>query len=75
MRQRRSATGGIVIVLFVIYHLMHFTLGTPGVHSDFVAGNAYHNVISGFQSPIIGCGLSAGIGPRWECISTTVSGA
>ena len=44
--------GGIVILLFVIYHLMHFTLGTPGIHSDFVPGNPYHNVISGFQSPI-----------------------
>lgn len=41
--------GGLVIFLFIIFHLMHFTLGTPGIHPDFVHGDPYHNVISGFQ--------------------------
>ena len=42
--------GGIAIGLFVIYHLMHITLGTVGIHPDFKAHDAYHNVIVGFQS-------------------------
>lgn len=41
--------GGLVIFLFVIFHLMHFTWGTPGIHPDFVYGDPYHNVIVGFQ--------------------------
>ena len=41
--------GGTVIFLFLIYHLMHFTWGTPGVHNDFIPGDAYHNLVSGFQ--------------------------
>lgn len=43
--------GGITILLFVIYHLLHFTLGAPGIHPNFKSHNAYHNVVIGFQSP------------------------
>jgi succinate dehydrogenase / fumarate reductase cytochrome b subunit len=42
--------GGIAIGLFVIYHLLHITFGTAGIHPDFKAHDAYHNVIVGFQS-------------------------
>lgn len=41
--------GGIAILLFVIYHLMHFTLGIL-VHPSFSQTDAYHNVVAGFQS-------------------------
>jgi succinate dehydrogenase / fumarate reductase cytochrome b subunit len=40
--------GGVIIVLYVVYHLMHFTLGT--VHPDFRPGDVYHNLVVGFQS-------------------------
>jgi succinate dehydrogenase / fumarate reductase, cytochrome b subunit len=40
--------GGIIILLFVVYHLMHLTWGN--VHPDFVKGDAYHNFVRGFQS-------------------------
>jgi len=42
--------GGILILLFLIYHLMHFTFGVPVVHPDFIPGDAYHNLVVGFQS-------------------------
>jgi succinate dehydrogenase / fumarate reductase cytochrome b subunit len=42
--------GGVAILLFVIYHLLHITFGTPGIHPDFAAHDAYHNVVVGFQS-------------------------
>ena len=38
---------GPLVGLFIIYHLLHFTLGT--VHPSFDERNVYHNVISGFQ--------------------------
>jgi succinate dehydrogenase / fumarate reductase, cytochrome b subunit len=43
--------GGALILVFLIYHILHFTLGT--VHSDFVEGDPYHNVTAGFRSPLV----------------------
>ena len=42
--------GGVIILLFLILHLMHFTWGVPGIHPDFRPGDAYHNLVVGFQS-------------------------
>ena len=39
--------GGLLILLFVVYHILHFTTGT--VHPDFVHGDPYRNVIVGFD--------------------------
>jgi len=45
---RTMRLGGVVILIFVVYHLMNLTWGTA--HSDFVPGDAYHNLVSAFQS-------------------------
>lgn len=45
---RTMVWGGVIILLFVIYHVMHLTLGT--VHPEFIRDNPYHNFISGFRS-------------------------
>jgi succinate dehydrogenase / fumarate reductase cytochrome b subunit len=42
--------GGVVILIFVVLHLMHFTWGIPGVHPNFRWDDAYHNLVVGFQS-------------------------
>ncbi len=39
--------GGVVVALYVLYHLLHLTWGTA--HHDFIAGSPYHNVVAGFQ--------------------------
>ncbi|MGH9462641.1 MAG: succinate dehydrogenase cytochrome b subunit [Vicinamibacteria bacterium] len=44
---RTMRWSGVLVGSYVVYHLMHLTFGT--VHHDFVAGNPYHNLISGFQ--------------------------
>ena len=38
---------GLLLALFIVYHLLHLTTGT--VHPDFIEGDVYHNVISGFR--------------------------
>jgi succinate dehydrogenase cytochrome b subunit len=43
--------GGALILLFLVYHILHFTVGTA--HPAFVEGNPYHNVTTGFRSPIV----------------------
>jgi succinate dehydrogenase / fumarate reductase, cytochrome b subunit len=45
---RTMLWGGIIILAFVVYHLLHLTLGTA--HPDFVHGDAYHNFVVGFRS-------------------------
>ncbi len=42
--------GGVILLIFIIFHLMHFTWGVPGIHPDFSQTDVYHNVIVGFQS-------------------------
>lgn len=44
---RTMRWGGVIILLFVIYHLLHLTTGT--LHRDFVKNDPYHNVVTGFQ--------------------------
>ena len=46
---RTMRVGGILLFVFVIYHLMHFTWGSA--HPHFIPGDAYYNVVVGFQSP------------------------
>ena len=44
--------GGALILLFLVYHILHFTIGTA--HPDFVEGDPYHNVATGFRSlPVV----------------------
>jgi succinate dehydrogenase / fumarate reductase cytochrome b subunit len=43
--------GGGLILAFLVYHILHFTVGTA--HPDFVEGNPYHNVATGFHNPIV----------------------
>lgn len=40
--------GGALILLFLVYHILHFTVGTA--HPNFVEGNPYQNVATGFQN-------------------------
>ena len=41
--------GGVLILVFLIYHVLHFTLGTA--HPQFIELNPYHNVTTGFHNP------------------------
>jgi succinate dehydrogenase / fumarate reductase cytochrome b subunit len=43
--------GGVAILLFLIYHILHFTTGAA--HPDFVEGDPFHNVVTGFRSPAV----------------------
>jgi succinate dehydrogenase / fumarate reductase cytochrome b subunit len=45
--------GGVAIFIFLIYHLAHFTWGIPGIHNDFLRGDAYHNLVYGLSSPLV----------------------
>jgi len=44
---RTMRWGGVIILLFVIYHILHFTTGQA--HHDFVPGDVYRNFVTGFR--------------------------
>jgi len=47
---RTMKWGGIAILLFVVYHVLHLTTGD--VHPSFEAHQAYRNLVNGFRSPL-----------------------
>jgi succinate dehydrogenase / fumarate reductase, cytochrome b subunit len=52
LASRTIRWGGALILAFLVYHILHFTIGT--VHPDFVEGDPYHNVAAGFRSlPVV----------------------
>jgi succinate dehydrogenase / fumarate reductase cytochrome b subunit len=54
MASRTMAWGGVAILAFVIYHLLHLTFGS--VHPDFIPHQAYHNFVAGFRSVPVSIG-------------------
>ncbi len=48
---RTMRYGGVIILLFVIYHLLHLTAGS--VHVDFQHGDVHHNLMAAFQNPLV----------------------
>jgi succinate dehydrogenase / fumarate reductase cytochrome b subunit len=45
---RTMRWSGVILLLFIVYHLLHMTTGTA--HPSFVEGDVYHNFVTGFQS-------------------------
>ncbi len=43
--------GGALILAFLVYHILHFTVGTA--HPNFIEGDPYHNVANGFHNPLV----------------------
>lgn len=48
---RSMGWGGVFLLLFVVYHILHLTTGT--VHPRFVPGEVYDNIIAGFRVPAV----------------------
>lgn len=43
--------GGVILLVFVVFHLLHFTTGT--VHPAFSPTDVYHNMLIGFSIPAV----------------------
>ena len=48
---RTMRYGGVALLLYVVYHLMHMTIGNA--HGQFVRGDVYHNLVTAFSEPAI----------------------
>ena len=51
MGSRTMRWGGVLLLVFIVYHLLHFTTGT--VHPDFVRGQVYDNLVTGLSVPAV----------------------
>ncbi|MDQ3136523.1 MAG: succinate dehydrogenase cytochrome b subunit [Gemmatimonadota bacterium] len=51
LASRSIRWGGVLILVFIVYHVLHFTVGR--VHTSFVEGDPYHNVVAGFANPLV----------------------
>ena len=45
---RTMRWGGVIIALFVVFHILNLTTGT--VHPGFVEGDVYHNFVAAFRN-------------------------
>ncbi len=55
---RTMRWGGVLVLVFVVYHLLHMTTGTA--HPDFEYGSVYDNLVIGFRSlPVVAFYLAA----------------
>jgi succinate dehydrogenase / fumarate reductase cytochrome b subunit len=45
---RTMRWGGVILLAFIVYHLLHLTVGN--VHANFIPGDVYHNVVVGFRN-------------------------
>ncbi|MEO8226993.1 MAG: succinate dehydrogenase cytochrome b subunit [Gemmatimonadota bacterium] len=48
---RTMRIGGILLLLFIPFHILHFTTGTIRPAGTYVEGDIYANVVAGFRVP------------------------
>jgi succinate dehydrogenase / fumarate reductase cytochrome b subunit len=48
---RTLRVGGVLLLVFIVYHLLHFTTGD--LHPDFVPGDVFHNLVTGLRRPVV----------------------
>lgn len=48
---RTMRVGGVLLLVFIVFHILHFTTGTIRPTGTFEPGNVYGNVVGSFQIP------------------------
>jgi succinate dehydrogenase / fumarate reductase, cytochrome b subunit len=51
LSSRTMVFTGVLLAVFIVYHLAHFTTGHA--HPQFVPGDVYHNMVSGFRPVVV----------------------
>src|SRR3954467_12252466 len=50
---RTMRWGGVLLALFIVYHVLHFTTGTLYREAPFDPLNVYANVVNSFKNPFV----------------------
>jgi succinate dehydrogenase / fumarate reductase, cytochrome b subunit len=51
LASRTMRWGGVLLLVFIVVHILHFTTGTIRPAGVFTAGDVYANLVSGFRVP------------------------
>lgn len=51
LASRTMRWGGVLLLVFIVVHILHFTTGAIRPSGVFTAGDVYANVVSGFRIP------------------------
>jgi succinate dehydrogenase / fumarate reductase cytochrome b subunit len=49
LASRTMRWGGVLLLIFIVFHILHFTTGTFHPGGDYVQGDVYHNVVQAFH--------------------------
>ena len=52
LASRTIRWGGALLLAFIVFHILHFTVGLPALIPAFDPANVHRNVVIGFQSPV-----------------------
>jgi succinate dehydrogenase / fumarate reductase cytochrome b subunit len=63
LASRTMIWGGLLLLAFIVYHLLHFTVGAvhPGQFARYGAHDVYSRVVESFQNPVISLVYLAGL--------------
>lgn len=50
---RTMRWGGVIVLLFIVYHLLHLTVGGTPIAPEITYGKVYNNVVTGFSNPAV----------------------
>lgn len=53
LASRTMIWGGILLAVFIVFHILHFTTGTVTPGFEFVHGAVYDNVTGGLKQPVV----------------------
>lgn len=53
LASRTMLWGGIALLVFIVFHILHFTTGTIDPTGSFAAGNVFGNMSEAFESPVL----------------------
>jgi succinate dehydrogenase / fumarate reductase cytochrome b subunit len=49
LASRTMRWGGLLLLIFIVFHILHFTTGTFHPGGEYVEGDVYHNVVQAFH--------------------------
>jgi succinate dehydrogenase / fumarate reductase cytochrome b subunit len=50
---RTMRWGGVILALFIVYHVLHFTTGTLYVEAPYSPTDVYGNIVNAFNNPLV----------------------
>ena len=54
LASRTMKVGGVLLLVFIVFHLLDLTVGLPAIHPGFHHGDAYANLVGSLSRPAVG---------------------